>query len=394
MSPEDSITKRLDSTDEERSEGEEFSEGEDVSDIGETSGEEDASNNGEISGEEDSGEESCEEGSSDSDNEDAIAELSDSDDDFQGDEGEDFGEYRLLERLGKGGYSVVWKAQKNDDAPVALKIGKQDDVEDLEQEIEALKRLGEHPNVLTHLAEFSQTIDGVVHRAIVFKPYQCDLKTHIAECEGVSLGQAKVLFRGVLRALQHVHKKGIVHTDLKPENILVTLGDDNAILDFAVTDFGSSCWEGHHFKGGKTYGGRSFQVVMGEMPKPPDDIWTMGCVLFEMVTGQYLFDPDKNAEDDVEDVNRLHLLLMAEVLGPFPKKLALRHRKYFNAKGSLKGNPRPAKLDLSIIFEKESDVPKTNIPELCSTILSMLRYVQRQRPTIEELLQDPFLAAL
>ena len=263
-------------------------------------------------------------------------------------------------------------------------------------EIEALSRLGTHPNVLTHLDEFSQTIDDVVHRAIVFKPYQCDLKTHIAECEGVSLGQAKVLFRGVLQALQYVHSKGVVHTDLKPENILVTLGDDNSVVDFAVTDFGSSCWEGHHFKGGKTYGGRSFQVVLGEVPQPPDDIWTMGCVLFEMVTGQYLFDPDKDIdeEDDVDDINRLHLLLMAEVLGPFPKKLALRHRKYFNAKGSLKGNPRPAKLDLRVIFEKESDVPKANIPELCSTILSVLRYVRRQRPTIDELLQDPFLAAL
>ena len=369
--------------------GEEISEEEDCED-GEEEDSEDEDSEEECSDEEGSDEEGSEEEGSDA----AIADLSDSDDDFQGDEGEHFGEYRLLKRLGKGGYSVVWKAQKNDEEPVALKIGKQNDAEDLEQEIEALKRLGKHPNVLTHLDDFAQTIDGVVHRAIVFKPYQCDLKTHIAECEGVSLGQAKVLFRGILRALRHVHEKGVVHTDLKPENILVTLGDDNGIVDFAVTDFGSSCWEDHHCKGGKTYGGRSFQVVLGEVPQPPDDIWTMGCVLFEMVTGQYLFDPDKEVQNEVEDVNRLHLLLMAEVLGPFPKKLALRHRKYFNAKGSLKGNPRPAKLDLSIIFEKESDVPKANIPELCSTILSMLRYVRRQRPTVEELLQDPFLAAL
>ena len=176
MSPEDSIAKRLDSTDEERSEGEEFSEDEDVTDNGEISGEEDASGNGEIS-EEDSGEESCAEGSSDSDNEDAIAEL-DSDDDFQGDEGEDFGEYRLLERLGKGGYSVVWKAQKNDDAPVALKIGKQD-VEDLEQDrsVETAWRTPERPDPPRRVADHRRRgSPGDRFQAVLV-----DLKTHTAE---------------------------------------------------------------------------------------------------------------------------------------------------------------------------------------------------------------------
>ena len=146
--------KRLDSTDDDRSIGEDISrrpaEISEEEESGEESGEEESGE--EESGEEESGEE-----------EGAIAELSDSDDDFHGDEGEEFGEYRLMERLGKGGYSVVWKAQKKDEAPVALKIGKEDDAEDLETEIEALKRIGTHPNVLTHLAEFSQTID-VVHR--------------------------------------------------------------------------------------------------------------------------------------------------------------------------------------------------------------------------------------
>ena len=78
---------------------------------------------------------------------------------------------------------------------------------------------------------------------------------------------------------------------------------------------------------------------------------------------------------------------MAEVFGPeetgpAPPQVLQRQRV-------AEGKPSAGQLDLSIIFEKESDVPKTNIPELCSTILSMLRYVQRQRPTIEELLQDP-----
>ena len=178
---------------------------------------------------------------------------------------------------------------------------------------------------------------------------------------------------------------------MKPENVLIDLNEDHEIVDFAITDFGSSCWEGEHCKEGKTYGGRSFQVVLEEFPQPADDVWTMGCVLFEMVTAQYLFDPDENEEEE-EDINRLHLLLMAEVLGPFPKKLALKHRKYFNAKGSLRGNPRPAKLDLRIIFEQESDIAEAHIGALCTIILSMLRYVRRQRPTIAELLEDPFLA--
>ena len=185
---------------------------------------------------------------------------------------------------------------------------------------------------MSPLDTFSETVGQDVHRAIAFRAFQGDLKTYIAECEGMGIAAAKALFRGLLGALQHVHDKGVVHTDMKPENVLIDLNEDHEIVDFAITDFGSSCWEGEHCKEGKTYGGRSFQVVLGEFPQPADDVWTMGCVLFEMVTAQYLFDPDENEEEE-EDINRLHLLLMAEVLGPFPKKLALKHRKYFNAKG-------------------------------------------------------------
>ena len=140
-----------------------------------------------------------EDGESSSDDGVAIEELSDSDDDFQGDEGEAFGEYALVERLGKGGFSVVWKASRASTGDVvALKITKQNEDAEMVRELEALRRIGEHAKVLSPLDTFSETVGQDVHRAIAFRAFQGDLKTYIAECEGMGIAAAKALFRGLL----------------------------------------------------------------------------------------------------------------------------------------------------------------------------------------------------
>ena len=88
-------------------------------------------------------------------------------------------------------------------------------------------------------------------------------------------------------------------------------------------------------------------------------------------------------------MNRMHLMLMLEILGPFPRKLALKHRDYFNAKGTLKGNPKFNKLDMSIIFKEESCLAEEYIPMVCRLIYSMMKYTKRQRALISEIMDDP-----
>lgn len=326
--------------------------------------------------------------------------FSESEDDYHGEEEEKIQEYSLVQMLGKGGFGVVWEAIK-DNKHFALKIGRVNDEKnkyETNREIEAMKKLSSetHKNVIQMIEEFEHEVNvKTKHTIIVFPLYQQDLERYIRDCEGMSLREVQDIFPKLLQGLSFIHRHGMVHTDLKPNNILINLDSEKQnIKDIVIGDFGCASWDTSICKYGKTSCYRSVNIILNESATPEDDIWSCGCILFEMLTNQYLFDPDVTSESnssyDLENSDKLHLMLMLEVLGPFPKKLALKHRKYFNAKGCLKGNPRPARLDIGTIFQNESELSENKIPIVSRLILSMLKYWKRQRATITEILEDPF----
>ena len=328
--------------------------------------------------------------------------LSDSDDDFQGDLDVEIENYVLKEKIGKGGFGVVWACEK-DGEPYALKIGKVN--EETTREVDVLKKLGKHEHTIEMLQFFWHTVsEKEKHLILVFPQYDTDLEEYIRKCEGMSLKDVQETFPKILKGVQHIHNNNITHTDLKPNNILINVDDDYRITDLVITDFGCASWDGAVCKYGKTSCYRSVNIILNEAASPEDDIWSLGCILFEMFTNQYLFDPDipkegdedeemeedsESDDDDEFEVNRLHLMLMLEILGPFPRKLALKHREYFNAKGTLKGNPKFNKLDMSVIFKEESSLAEEYIPVVCRLISSMMKYTKRQRSLIHEIIDDP-----
>ena len=318
-----------------------------------------------------------------------------SEDDFCGETDNLLGQYKLIKRLGKGGFGVVWEGKYDDsvDGSFAIKIGKEN--QNAKREIEALNKIGPHSNIISIVENFAHTVsDTISHQVIVFPLYQQDLEKYVHSCEGMAVTEIKTIFPKLLLGLRHMHEKGISHTDIKPNNIFVNLCPNKEIIsDIVLGDFGCCSWDGSLCKYGKTSAYRSVNIILNEPPTPADDIWSMGCLLFELCCNQYLFDPDPDPDTEIEEINRLHLQLMLEILGPFPRKLALRHRDYFNAKGRLLGNPRLERLHLEDIFEAESDIVKTDIPMLCRLILSMVKYTRRQRATIDEILDDPFFTA-
>ena len=335
--------------------------------------------------------------------------LSESDDDYMGEENEEMDDYFLREKLGKGGFGIVWGATDKQDLWYALKIGKKD--EDTKREVDALQKLGKSQHTIEMLKFFWHTTPTKdKHLVLVFPKYDSDLENYIQKCEGMSLKEVQRVFPMILKGVQHIHEHKITHTDLKPNNILINVDDDYRITDLVITDFGCCSWDGSVCKYGKTSCYRSVNIILNEASSPEDDIWSLGCILFEMFTNQYLFDPDvpteetsddeeeedeegeSSDEDDDErdyEVNRMHLMLMLEILGPFPRKLALKHRDYFNAKGTLKGNPKFNKLDMSIIFKEESCLAEEYIPMVCRLIYSMMKYTKRQRALISEIMDDP-----
>lgn len=153
--------------------------------------------------------------------------------------GDQFGSYVLIDRLGEGGFGVVWEAVQS--APlkrrVAIKILKPglDSKEVLarfDQERQALARMS-HPNI-------AKVLDAGVTKAgrsyFVMELARGLPITQFVEAEAMSLRERLAIFQTVCRAVGHAHQNGIMHRDLKPSNILVAGGipPEVTIIDFGI----------------------------------------------------------------------------------------------------------------------------------------------------------------
>merc|ERR1719313_885238 len=104
-----------------------------------------------------------------------------------------------------------------------------------------------------------------------------------------------------------------------------------------ICDMGNGCWTHHHFTPEiQTRQYRSPEVIIGADYNTSADVWSFACTIFEMVTGEFLFEPRKGNNYDKDDD---HLAQMMELLGRMPKNLALsgkNSRKFFNNNGHLR----------------------------------------------------------
>lgn len=159
---------------------------------------------------------------------------------YKGLAGSIIGSYRLLEELGKGGMSVVYKGVREEDflkhAPeyVAIKIIERDlsfnpKIEThFNREVEVWKSL-HHPNIV-HLYEWGE--EGKLFYLVLELVEGGDIR-RLFKPDGISLKEALPLMRQIFVSLDCIHKKGITHRDIKPENFLIT---DKGLLK--LTDFG------------------------------------------------------------------------------------------------------------------------------------------------------------
>ena len=103
-----------------------------------------------------------------------------------------------------------------------------------------------------------------------------------------------------------------------------------------ICDLGNGCWTHHHFSSEiQTRQYRSPETIIGVNYGTSADVWSFACMIFEMITGDFLFDPRKSNSFDKDDD---HLAQMMEILGKMPKNFALsgKHSKrYFDVSGHL-----------------------------------------------------------
>jgi non-specific serine/threonine protein kinase len=219
------------------------------------------------------------------------------------------GRFVLEREIGRGGMGVVFlalderKVEARDRDPyVAVKV-LNDEFRRHPDSLIALQRESRRSQRLAH-DNIVRVYDFDKDRAIVFMTMEyidgSDLKTLIREraYNGMPLSEARPLIDGMARALQRAHAAGVVHSDFKPGNVMVTRDGVPKVFDFGIARAGKHLGEATGEEtvfdagtlGALTPAYASLEMIRGNEPTPGDDIYALGCVVFELLTGKHPFD--------------------------------------------------------------------------------------------------------
>lgn len=267
---------------------------------------------------------------------------------------------------------------------------------------------------------------------------------------GMPIPLVKVIARQVLEGLRLLHEDcGIIHTDLKPENILLSLnpsemdnivekldtvshdlsssiegieniqissnstpalssttnisrsrdfslamleGPDFNYLRVKIADLGNGCWVHRHFTNDiQTRQYRCPEVIIGLPYDTSADIWSCACLIFELLTGDFLFEPRTGRR---YDKNEDHIAQMIELLGKVPKRM-IQQGKYsdeiFNRKYELRHIRNLDNWPLTLVLQEKYHFAEDDANMISSFLLPMLDYNPKSRATAAECLKHSWL---
>uniref|UniRef100_A0A8C6NPH8 cyclin-dependent kinase n=1 Tax=Nothobranchius furzeri TaxID=105023 RepID=A0A8C6NPH8_NOTFU len=213
--------------------------------------------------------------------------------------------YIKLDKLGEGTYATVFKGRsKLTDNLVALKEIRLEHEEGAPctaiREVSLLKDL-KHANIVT--------LHDIIHTdkclTLVFEYLEKDLKQYMDDCGSImSVHNVKIFLFQLLRGLDYCHKRKVLHRDLKPQNLLINDKGELKLADFGLARAKSVPT--------KTYSNevvtlwyRPPDVLLGSTEySTPIDMWGVGCIFYEMITGRPLF-PGSTVEDELHLIFRI-----------------------------------------------------------------------------------------
>jgi serine/threonine protein kinase len=232
--------------------------------------------------------------------------------------GTTIGPYKLLDRIGEGGMGTVYMAEQVQPVrrKVALKVIKpgmdsRQVIARFEAERQALAMM-DHPNIAKVL-DAGTTKSGLPY--FVMELVRGVPITEYCDEAKLSVGERLELFVLVCRAIQHAHQKGIIHRDIKPTNVLVTLHDGVPVPK--VIDFGVAKATGQsltdrtlftafaHMVGTPLYMSPEQAELSGLDIDTRSDIYAMGVLLYELLTGTTPFDKDTFHRAAIDEMRRI-----------------------------------------------------------------------------------------
>lgn len=252
---------------------------------------------------------------------------------------------------------------------------------------------------------------------------------------GLDIIAVKFISYQVIYALNYMHSVcGLIHTDLKPENVLlynkistrvyggpggcgahraepgeplrpekpryrhfpplIRGGIDLNLYRVKLVDFGNANWVEKHFTDNiQTRQYRCPEIILGNRWGPTVDMWSMACMVFELLTGDFLFRPKSSDSFSKEDD---HLAQIIELLGDIPRRIVETGRysaKYFASDGKLanisQDEMRPQGLKETLV--EKYRFSESDAREAANFMLDMLIYDPLKRKSAADMLRHPWL---
>ena len=302
------------------------------------------------------------------------------------------GRYRIIKQIGRGGMADVYLAKDLilDGEEVAVKVLRTNYQTDpiavarFQREARAMADL-DHPHIV-RITDIGEE-DGQQYLAMEYVA-GLDLKRYIKEHYPLSNEEAVRIMGQILLAMRLAHAKGIVHRDLKPQNILLTPDGTAKVTDFgiAVAFAETSLTQTNSMLGSVHY--LSPEQARGSKATIQSDIYAMGIIFFEMLTGHIPYDGDSAVTIALQHFQKPLPSVIAEnpsvpqslenvVIKATAKKLTDRYQTvsemYVDLLSSLSYNRRN---EPKLVFEDTSKVDTKTLPKMSQSTLTAIPKVQ------------------